>query len=297
MKYMDKVAVIGLCEGKSLLGVLNLNDEQFNLKQIILDVSDKQDIAIHSLLSCGNFIYLADSFHNKVYKVNIYSNEIDEANVGRDPRHMCLSNGNLYVSNFESDNISIIELDNFNLTGSFPTGIKPHDIKVKDNNIYISCYEENIIIQYGLVDGNKRYFYMDSKPMHLYLLDDIIITMNFHTNGDANTQINFINLNSNIVEGIINIEGISNDIDVDESNKRLYLLNIVDKFLYIIDITERKIQKKIFLGGYSESLTVGENYIYVTNSKKNQILIIDKETFTIKNIDLSFTPDCIKVIY
>lgn len=295
MEYIDKVAITGFCEGKTLLGVLDLHNEQ--LKQIILNVSDTEDIAIHSMLTSGNFVYLADSFHNKVYRVNIDTHEIDEVNVGRDPRHMCLSNGYLYVSNFESDNISIIELDNFNLTGSIPTGIKPHDIKIKDNNIYISCYEENIIIEYNLADGNKRNFSTDSKPMHLYLFDDIIISMNFHTNGDADTKINFINLNSNVIEGTINIEELSNDIDVDDSNKKLYLLSVEDKFLYIIDISGKRVQKKVFLGGYPESITMGEKNIYVTNSKKNQLSIIDKETLTIKNIDLTFKPTCIKVIH
>jgi len=133
--------------------------------------------------------------------------------------------------------------------------------------------------------------------MHIFLEQNYIIAMTYFVNGNIYTKINFLNIETGEMEDVIKIKGLSSDIDFDYENKLLYVINIEDKSLYIIDVNKRSILKKIYIGGYPESLSFGSNNIYVTNSKKNQITIIDIATFSIyKNIDLEFSPDCIKII-
>lgn len=298
MKYDDKVSVTGTYKGRLMLFLMELfNDEYICKKAVNLGKEDK--LAIHSIINSGKSVYLADSYNNKIYKYEYALNELSEVTVGRDPRHMCIEEDNMYVANFESDNISVIDLTNFTLTESIPAGIKPHDVLYNKSNdkLYICCYEENEIIEYSGSREIKRHFTSDGKPMHMYVSGGSIILMAYYVNGNVHTKINFINIESGEIEKVISIEGLASDFDIDYSNNLLFVINIVDKNLYIIDTTKKETVKTVFLGGYPESLTVGNKYVYVTNSKKNQITAIDSDNLNIsKVINLGFTPNCIKII-
>ncbi|WP_326909201.1 YncE family protein [Sedimentibacter sp. MB31-C6] len=295
---MEKVVVTGFSQNRYLLMLLELSENNYICNKVI-GFSTTEKIAVHSILSSGNIVYLADSFNNKIYKYNFDNYEFDETTVGRDPRHMCLNNENMFVTNFESDSISVIDLEDFTLTGSIPADIKPHDTicNGKINKLYTSCYEENKILEYDLSNGIKRYFYTEGKPMHLFLSEKNIIVMTYYVNGCLYTKINFINTDTGKMEKVIDIEGLISNFELDIRSDLLYLINIVEKSIYIIDVKKREIVKQIFLGGYPEGLTFTVDKILVTNSKKNQINIIDKETLTVlNNIDLNFIPECIKAI-
>lgn len=298
MEYDDKVSVIGTYKGRLMLFIIELCKDDYVCKKAV-DLGKEDETAVHSIINIDNSVYLADSFNNKIFKYNYIFNELYEETVGRDPRHMCIIDDNMYVANFESDNISVIDMSNFTMTESIPAGIKPHDVLYDKNNdrLYICCYEENELIEYSRKHELKRRFTTDGKPMHMFESDGSIILMTYFANGTIHTKINFINIEEGKIEKIITIEGLASDFDLDFEKNLLYVLNIEDKNLYIIDITKKETVKTVYLGGYPESLTVGEKYVYVTNSKKNQINAIDKNELIIdRSINLNFTPSCIKLI-
>ncbi|MGD9570209.1 MAG: YncE family protein [Sedimentibacter sp.] len=298
MKYDDKVSVTGTYQGRLMLFIMELREEDYICEKAV-NLGKEDKLAVHSIINSGNSVYLSDSYNNKIYKYDYTLNELYEETVGRDPRHMCIVSDNMYVANFESDNISIIDMTNFGLTGSIPAGIKPHDILYSENNdkLYTCCYEENEIIEYSAAQEIKRRFTTDGKPMHMFVHDGCIILMSYFANGNVHTKINFINIQDGKIEKVIVIDGLASDFDIDYKRNLLYVINIEDKRLYIIDLTKKETVKTIFLGGYPESLTVGEKYVYITNSKKNQIISVDSDSLTIDRlIDLNFTPSCIKII-
>lgn len=298
MKYDDKVSVTGTYQGRLMLFIMELCKEDYICTKAV-NFGKEDKLAIHSIMNSGNSVYLADSYNNKIYKYEFVLNEISEETVGRDPRHMCIENDNMYVANFESDNISVIDLSNFSLTESIPAGIKPHDVLYNKANdkLYTCCYEENEIIEYSSDREKKRLFTTDGKPMHMFVEDGNLVVMTYFVNGNVHTKINFINIESGKIEKVILMEGLASEFDVDKSKKLLFVINIVDKNLYIIDTAKKETVKTVFLGGYPESLTVGEKYVYVTNSKKNQITVIESDNLKISEvINLGFTPNCIKII-
>ncbi len=298
MIYDDKVSVTGIYQGRLMLFIMELFGEEYVCKKAV-NLGKEDKLAIHSIINSGNSVYLADSYNNKIYKYDYVLDELSEVTVGRDPRHMCIEEDNMYVANFESDNISVIDLSNFTLTESIPAGIKPHDVLYNKNNdrLYTCCYEENEIIEYSSNREIKRHFTTDGKPMHMYISGDSVILMTYFVNGNVHTKINFINIESGKIEKVILLEGLASDFDIDYTNDLLFVINIVDKNLYIIDTAKKETVKTVFLGGYPESLTVGNKYVYVTNSKKNQITVVESDNLNIsKVINLGFTPNCIKII-
>lgn len=299
MKYNDKISVTGVYEGKLMLFVIELHHDDYICKKAV-NLGKVDKLAIHSIKNIGNSVYMADSFNNKIYKYEYESNDITDVMVGRDPRHMCIDdNNNMYVANFESDNISVIDLSNFILIESVPAGIKPHDILYDNasNNIYICCYEENQIIEYSINKEIIRQITVDGKPMHMFIAKDSIIVMSYYVNGNVHTKVNFISLKTGKIEKVLTLDGLGSDFDIDYERGLLHLINIVDKNLYIIDTEKKETVKTVFLGGYPEGLTVGKNNVYITNSKKNQIISIDSNDLDISNIiNLGFSPNCIKLI-
>lgn len=298
MKYDDKVSVTGIYQGRLILFILELCGEDYICKKAV-NLGKEDKLAVHSIKGDHNSVYLADSYNNKIYKYDYILNELYEVTVGRDPRHMCISDDNMYVANFESDNISVIDMSNFSLTESIPAGIKPHDVLYCKSNekLYTCCYEENEIIEYSEGYEEKRYFNTDGKPMHMFISNEDIILMTYLANGIVHTKINFINIDDGKIEKVIEIEGLASDFDIDYKRNLLYVINIEDKKLYIIDIIKKETVKTVYLGGYPESLTVGEKFVYITNSKKNQITAIDSDKLIIDRlINLNFTPGCIKII-
>ncbi len=294
--YDEKIVTTGISQGKLFLFVTELSGEGLSFKKAF-NFRTGDNFSIHSIEYFDNAVYMADSYNNKIYK--LHKNNFFETNVGRDPRHMCFDRENMYVANFESDNISIIELSSFTLTGSIPAGIKAHDViySEKNKSLYTSCYEENEVAEYNIENGKRRGFVTDGKPMHIYVLNDTIIVMTYYVNGKIQTKINFINLINRNIENIIRIEGLASDFLLDYDNKMLYILNIDDKTLYIADALLRNIIKKIYLGGYPESISTGPKNIYVTNSKKQQIHVIEKKSHSLSSsIKLNFIPDLIKII-
>lgn len=294
--YDEKIVTTGISQGKLFLFVTELSGEGLSFKKAF-NFRTGDNFSIHSIEYFDNAVYMADSYNNKIYK--LHKNNFFETNVGRDPRHMCFDRENMYVANFESDNISIIELSSFTLTGSIPAGIKAHDViySEKNKSLYTSCYEENEVAEYNIENGKRRGFVTDGKPMHIYVLNDTIIVMTYYVNGKIQTKINFINLINRNIENIIRIEGLASDFLLDYDNKMLYILNIDDKTLYIADALLRNIIKKIYLGGYPESISTGSKNIYVTNSKKQQIHVIEKKSHSLSSsIKLNFIPDLIKII-
>jgi len=298
MKFDDKVSVTGIYQGRLMLFIMELFSEEYVCKRSI-DLGKDDKLAVHSIINSGNSVYLADSYNNKIYKYDYVLNEFSDVTVGRDPRHMAVDKDNMYVANFESDNISVIDLLNFTLIESIPAGIKPHDVLFNKNNdkLYTCCYEENEIIEYS---GNReiiRRFTTEGKPMHMFMFGDCLIVMTYFVNGNVHTKINFIDIKSGKIDKTVLIEGLASDFDIDYKRQLLFLINIVDKNLYIIDIAKKEIFNTIFMGGYPESLTVGTDNMYVTNSKKNQITVVESEKLiTSKVINLEFTPGCIKII-
>ena len=173
--YDEKIVTTGTSLGKLFIFIIELYKDDYSVNKA-LNLGPSDGFAIHSLECFDGSVYMADSYNNKIYKFD-GRNNFFETNVGRDPRHMCRDKDNIYVANFESDNISIIDYDTFTLTGLIPAGIKAHDVKYSEiyKSLYVSCYEENEVAEYNLDTGKTRRFKTDGKPMHIYLLEDTLI--------------------------------------------------------------------------------------------------------------------------
>jgi len=234
-----------------------------------------------------------------VIKYNLENNEYLECNTGKDPRHLCKCLENIYITNFESDSISIIEADKCILTGTMTVGVKPHDIvsNIDNTKLYIACYEENQILEYDLITSDKKYFNINGKPMHLIVCDNCLFVLSYLLNDFISTELYIINLNTGKVEKTYLIKEITTNFVYDKDTNKLFILAIESGYVYTINLSTDQIKKQIHLNGYLEDLSVSNQFLYIANSNRNDILIVDKLDFKqISNIILDFSPLYIKSI-
>lgn len=302
MNIDEKLLLIANKNDKLFLYVLEINELGYKI-DFAKDLGFIEEILIHSILLNENNVYLTDSYNNKIYKFDMNDNNIIETYVGKDPRHMCIEMNNLYVTNFDSNNISIIDVDTLQLKASIPAGIKPHDIIYinEGDKLFVSCYEENQIIEFILPDEIKRYITIDGKPMHILIFKEKLIVMSYYTNGSIHSQVYtriiIIDALSGLVEDTIEIIGLCSDFNIDYLTEKLFVLNIEDKDIYLIDLNSFKKEKKIHIGGYPECIDFGKKHIIITNSKKNQIIFLDRKDLTVsKTYELNFSPYSFKVL-
>ena len=263
------------------------------------DINPNNEIMLHSCLLDENSLYILDSFNNKVIKYNIENNKYLECYTGKDPRHICKCLDNLYVTNFESDSVSIIDAVSCILVGTITVGVKPHDILANSDNtkLYIACYEENEILEYDINKSEKKRLNIDGKPMHLILFNNCLFVLSYLLNDNISTEINVINLDTYEVEETYFIKEITNNFVYDKDTNNLFVLAIESGIIYSVNLTSKQIKKQMHLNGYLEDISVSKQYLYVVNSSRNYISIIDKFSIKqIENIYLDYTPLYVKVI-
>ena len=296
MIYDEKSLIVGSKNNCIYISRLIVNDDNYNI-EIIDHIILNNETILHSCLIDNDSIYILDSFNNNVLKYN--NREFLDCNTGKDPRHICKYVDCLYITNFESDSVSIVEADSCNLVGTITVGVKPHDIIVNDKNakLYIACYEENEILEYDLTLGEKKYIYTNGKPMHLYINNNYLFVLAYLVNDETETEVSIINLCTYEVEKSYIIKEITTNFIYDKDTNNIFALAIESGIIYRIDLTSNQIKKQIHLNGYLEDISVSNKYIYIANSDKKNIYILDKFSFKqINIIQLDYSPLFIKSI-
>lgn len=288
----DEIIVVGSKDISLNIVKLKFDNDNYTVNNLYNKILNNK-IMLHSCLFQENNIYILDSFNNTLIKYNISSDEYLECYTGKDPRHICKHKDYVYVTNFESDSIAIIDDESCTLVGTITVSPKPHDILVNkmNNNLYIACYEENEILEYNINKSEKKHLSIDGKPMHLILYDNYLFVLAYQINGNTSSEIYIIDLDSYEVEKKFVINEITSDFSYDHDTDSLIILAVESGTVYSIDLDSGEIKNKMHIAGYLESVFVGDEYLCLANSSKNDITIINKFSFEeVKNISLNFSP-------
>lgn len=288
----EEFIVVGSRDNSINIVKLKFDDNDFKIESLY-DKTYNNKIMLHSCMMQENNIYILDSFNNLMIKYDIENNEYLECYTGKDPRHICKCRDNIYVTNFESDSIAIIDDKSCTLTGSIAVSSKPHDIVAhqENNKLYIACYEENEILEYNIDSSEKKRINIGGKSMHLILFNNYLFAMAYKVNGNISSEIYIINLDNYNIEKKYLIDEMTGNFVYDEDTNMLYVLAIESGTVYSIDLNNEQIRKQVHLSGYLESIFVSKKHLYIADTNKDNITITDKAVHgQIKIIALSFSP-------
>ncbi len=189
----------------------------------------------------------------------------------------------IYVSNFGSNNISVIN-----------EKLEVEDKIYLDENIYVHHFcidekDEKIYIPSGL---NGILYVVDIKDKSVIEsisiggnLSQVVMYSNeelYIANEDSNS-IYIVDVKNNDPAGLICVDSMPHGIIIDEEQKKLYV-PCLDS-LVVIDIVEKRIVKniKLNMAPWHIKINKEENIIYIV-AKNGRIILVDRFEFKIVNV-------------
>ncbi|MGH9339806.1 MAG: beta-propeller fold lactonase family protein [Acidobacteriota bacterium] len=207
---------------------------------------------------------------------------VGEVKVGNAPTYAALSpdGGLLYVTNFASDEVKVIDTTRRRVVATFYAGYEPLGIAVNPSGtkIFVTNYSNGLV---KVVDA-KTYQILDDIKVS-GIPSNVVISPNgaqaFVTNFGRGKigRVDFIDTTSHDVTGEIEIGVRPLAAAVSLLGDYLYVICGGSDELYVIDIADKKVIQKMAVGHAPDGIALSPdgNTLYVSNSRTNDISVID----------------------
>lgn len=295
MSCKNTLLVVGSEENKVVIELIQMENSSYKCIKKIEIECDNQAL-IHSCIVEYNIIYAVDTNNNQIISCNLDRETVKKCQTGKNPRHLCKINNLLYVTNFESESVSIIDGEYVELVGIIKCNLKPHGIVARENKIYVACYEEKKLLEIDVNSYVRRELSISANPLHLICGEKCIFSLSHASNGSVITEIDVIDYEKLEVIRKFIIKDYVTDFIFHKENNLILCISIENNGIYIVDLNTEDIKKQIYSKDYFEDISVNSK-IYIANSRNNQILILDKQSLKVVNsISTDFTPQYIKLL-
>ena len=213
--------------------------------------------------------------------------QINEENTSletQDPKESFFEVGNIkeirlpkqefaYVINEDSDDVSVINMNQRKVVGTIEVGEGPQEAYMYDKKIFVAnTLGKSISIIDTITDTVIETIKVEFEPK------DIIVVDNFIYATDEKNSVHTININSKI-QGGITTHNQPSLMAFDEGNKLLYVSASLDGKVSVIDTKINGVIENIQVGKFPQGIAVqstGE-YVYVLNKEENTLSIISTE--------------------
>lgn len=242
-------------------------------------------------------IYTTNSYNNSVSKINLAKNKVvDLLAVGSCPTCIKGYNDLILISNSDSNSISIINEYYFKLMENISVGEKPNDIEIDKGTgkIYVANSNGHSIEVIDLEKNNIERISLKSNPIKIQLEKDFLYILSIKNEKYYNkSNLLILDLKSHKIIKTLDLIGIFNYMIKLKNKSIIFLSNIENGYLYIINIEKGKIIDKIYIGGMPNRILSNENnFLYITNINKNILSKVNyKERKVIKTINVGIEPN------
>lgn len=299
----DTLTLVDL-ENKYEVENIFLNDNIVRCKKrFSISSINRSCIGPHHIIRGSNdsIIYTANSYDNSVFKIDINKKTvIDAVYVGSCPKHLELLEGYIFVTNTDSNSVSVIDEKEFILLENIPVGEKPHDVKVNSskNRIYVANSGGHSLSVICLDNNKIGKIRLRFNPFHILINNNRIYILCPQSNGMRQSIIQVLDIKNNILLTELEVEGVILDMIVIENTDILYTTNALDGFLYKINIEKKNILEKYYLGGMPNCMLYnGDSLLFIADALKNCVIVFDyKKGKVIKNISVGLEPNGLLLI-
>lgn len=272
-----------------------------NAKKLDKSNSDVPCVGPHQVIYGGSkTLYSVNSYNNSVYKINMFNNKIEDVVlVGSFPSHMQLYNGCIYVTNSDSNSISIIDESEFRIIETIPVGERPHDIKIDSakNVIYVANNNGYSISVIDLKQSKEKKINLKYNPLHILLSNEILVILCQPSNGNLCSNILFLNIASNEVIRNIELPGFTFDMTVSKEEDIIYVTNAEDGCIYKVNIFWGKIISKQYIGGMPNNIIINSTEAYISDVLENKLTVFDiKQDKIVDEIYVGLEPNSLTTI-
>ena len=268
----------------------NIGDDTISI--IILDNQNEIDtIDVKSLIRVNGRIgpwdltinekqqlLILNSYDESLIALDLFTKDIlARAKLGRSPVCIRVYNKRIYILNCDSNSLSIMDEDSMILLEEIYLDEKPSDIQIdiNTNTAYIANSNGNSISIINLTDNTMNVINITAQPFRLIVERNYIYILSYINNGVINySSISSMDKVSKEVKEF-KIKGVFIDIVMIDNNNFL-LTNPEDGYLYNFNLDEKKLSKRIYLGGMpSKIIWDTKNMLYITDLLNSSVLFVD----------------------
>lgn len=244
-----------------------------------------------------NLMYIPGSSDGMIYVLDLQQDKIiDSISIGGSLTQIALFNGELFVSNEDSNSIYILDKDTVNPIGIIEVDDMPHgfDFDPKYNKLYVSCINSIVCIDTlekridKKIDTEFKMWNVniDTEKREIYTLtlDGKLIILDEET----------MNIVKMIEEFLLPIQ-----ICFDYNHNKVYVVDIGYKNVRILEYSTGKYLKNIDMGGNPQGLQISNdgNLLFVSDAQKNSIKIYNTlDDLLIKEVKVGKEPTTIKCV-
>ena len=275
------------------ISVLNYDSLKLE-REIILD----EGIYPHNFCinTDKNIMYIPSSNDGNLYVLDLLKNinKInDNISIGGSLNQIALCNGELFISNEDSNSIYIINENSLNPVGIITVDEMPHgfDFNKYNNKLYVSCINSIFCIDTTSKNIVKKVD-TDFKSWHIKL--------------DKNrSEIYTSTLDGKVVildEKTMNVKNIFNNfllpvqISFSYKYKKIYIADLGDNSIKILDYCTGEYIKRIKVNGIPQGLEISkdEERIFVSDTQNNSVKVYKvNDDFLIKEVQVGKEPTTI----
>lgn len=253
---------------------VSLKELTFKDKKILRDRIGPMDLTMDK---SGNLLVI-NSYDDTLFYIDLANNQILHiVELGRCPVEIKLYEDNIYIINCDSNSISLIDSKTLDIIENIPVGNKPTSIEVDefDDKIYITNEGGNSISTLDS-SGKIGYIKLKDKPLKLKIEDNTIFILALLNNGSFNcSRIYALDRKKYKNLWSLDFKGVFFDF-IKIGEDAFYLTNPEDGYLYELNIKNKLVEKKIYLGGLpSNIISHNKKEIYINDLLNNKIIIVD----------------------
>lgn len=275
------------------ISVLNYDSLKLE-REIILD----EGIYPHNFCinTDKNIMYIPSSNDGNLYLLDLLKNinKInDNVSIGGSLNQIALCNGELFISNEDSNSIYIINENSLNPVGIITVDEMPHgfDFNKYNNKLYVSCINsifcidttsKNIIKKVD-TDFKSWHIKLDKNRSEIYTstLDGKVVILDEKTMNVKNIFNNFL---------------LPVQISFSYKYKKIYIADLGDNSIKILDYCTGEYIKRIKVNGIPQGLEISkdEERIFVSDTQNNSVKVYKvNDDFLIKEIQVGKEPTTI----
>jgi len=286
------------------------------IKPVTLPVQVSKPTRLYGALemvAAHNKLYMLDSEHSEISVFDLKEKALKTSILGSNPRDMVVKDNNLYVTNEGNDTISVFDVATDSPIGSpIAVGSHPWGLAVSDTELFAANSVDKTISVIDMAN-NKTISQIDLRMVEALAgqtkIRSLAVTANklyvsiFGLGSNYSNTVLVIDLATHKFVRSIKVGSLPDKFAV--FGNKLYVINIEDKTVSVIDVTNDKvIGSPIALRGYFSHAAAAHfaeavvgNVLFVSDAWANTIWAIDTKTDKVigKPIEVQARPEALAV--
>ena len=292
------MAILLVCNtGIDKVSIINLENNK--VEECPLYLGDKP-VGPYGIACYNNKIYTANNYNNSISIINLdKKKEISNIYVGAHPNDIKVFKDKVYIICGDSNSLSVMDLFTMERMINLKLDGYPHSIAINEKKdlCYVCNTEGNSI---SVIDCLKDYLLDNIKvgnnPTKIILSKNKKILYICESNFEKCTDGFILGMSTETNEVLYKIKVGLYPVDIYEDKNKLYVANLGEGSISVVDKKKLQEEGKIKVGGSPIGVIKYENTIYYSDYYKGNIYSIDLKSTEIKSIASGKEPNAMTII-